>query len=62
MSNFDVCVCVYFFCLFFFFFGGGGGGGGVDEGREDPNSTISVPSLACQQKCVSLVCQCWLNW
>ena len=37
-SNFDR--------VFFFFGGGGGGGGVVDEGREDPSTTISGPSLA----------------
>ena len=38
--------------FFFFFFLGGGGGGGVDEGREDQNTTIRGPSLACQPNAI----------
>ena len=50
-SNFDVFFVGFF--LGFFWGGGWGGGGGVDDGREDPNTTISGPSL--------LSCQCWPN-
>ena len=30
----------------------------VDEGREDPNTTISGPSLACQGNAISMAF-CW---
>ena len=30
----------------------------VDEGREDPNTTISGPSLACQQNAIKMAF-CW---
>ena len=37
--------------LFFFFFFGGGGGL-VDEGREDPNTTLSRPSSPRQRNAI----------
>ena len=45
--------------IFFFFLGGGGGG--VHEGREDPNTSISGPSLASQGKAIKVVCRWWPN-
>ena len=36
--------------LTFFFWGGGGGG--IDEGREDPNTTIRGPSSSCQRNTI----------
>ena len=26
----------------------------VDEGKEDPNATVSLPSLACQRKAIEM--------
>ena len=38
--------------LTFFFFFWGGGGEVVDEGREDPNTTINGPSSARQRNAI----------
>ena len=52
---FFCCCCCCFFCLFvcfFFFFFFGGGGRVVNEGREDPNTTISGPISARQRNAI----------
>ena len=47
--------------FFFFFFFGGGGGDIVDDGREDPYTTISGPSSKRHVNGVSLMGRWWPN-